>query len=160
MKVKKVVSDYTYKLEMARFSPIILIVEDAEEFELLNIIADPIRYFDIISINKPIFPKIELFKNGTVKVLTLARMKKLYKQILQADYYYFPIQSERYLNELFKLKPVVKTLGARGWHKEHNNYNKAEKWERTPAKRKTPARNIVKAKKAVSAKKVIKEKKK
>jgi hypothetical protein len=34
----------------------------------------------------------------------------------------------------------------KGWHKEHNNYNKAEKWERTPAKRKTPARNVVKAK--------------
>jgi Na+-transporting NADH:ubiquinone oxidoreductase subunit NqrC len=34
----------------------------------------------------------------------------------------------------------------KGWHKEHHNYNKAEKWERTPAKRKTPARNVVKAK--------------
>lgn len=33
----------------------------------------------------------------------------------------------------------------KGWHKEHNNFNKAEKWERTPAKRKTPARNVVKA---------------
>ncbi len=36
----------------------------------------------------------------------------------------------------------------KGWHKDHHNYNKAEKWERTPAKRKTPARNVVKAKKA------------
>jgi phage FluMu gp28-like protein len=36
----------------------------------------------------------------------------------------------------------------KGWHKDHNNFNKAEKWERTPAKRKTPARNVVKAKKA------------
>lgn len=35
-------------------------------------------------------------------------------------------------------------LSERGWHKDHNNYNKAEKWERTPAKRKTPARNVVK----------------
>ena len=33
----------------------------------------------------------------------------------------------------------------KGWHKDHNNFNKAEKWERTPAKRKTPARNVVKA---------------
>ena len=38
-------------------------------------------------------------------------------------------------------------LHAKGWHKDHNNYNKAEKWERTPVKRKTPAKNIVKAKK-------------
>jgi len=35
----------------------------------------------------------------------------------------------------------------KGWHKDHHNFNKAEKWERTPAKRKTPARNVVKAKK-------------
>jgi|688.fasta_scaffold579888_1 hypothetical protein len=153
MKVKKVVRDYTYKLEIAKLSPIILIVEDAEEYQLLNIIADPIRYFNIVSIDKPIFPKIELLQSGKVKVLTIARMKKLYKQILQADVYYFSIQSETYLNALFKLKPVIKTLSARGWHKEHNNYNKAEKWERTPAKRKTPARNVVKAKKAVKAKK-------
>jgi len=33
----------------------------------------------------------------------------------------------------------------RGWHKDHYNFNKAEKWERVPAKRKTPARNVVKA---------------
>lgn len=37
-----------------------------------------------------------------------------------------------------------KGLSARGWHKDHNNYNKAESWERTPAKRKTPARNVKK----------------
>lgn len=30
----------------------------------------------------------------------------------------------------------------KGWHKDHYNYNKAEKWERPPAKRKTPARNV------------------
>jgi hypothetical protein len=32
----------------------------------------------------------------------------------------------------------------KGWHKDHYNYNKAESWERTPAKRKTPARNYSK----------------
>ena len=33
------------------------------------------------------------------------------------------------------------TLSARGWHKDHYNYNKAESWEIKPAKRKLPARN-------------------
>jgi hypothetical protein len=33
-------------------------------------------------------------------------------------------------------------LSARGWHKDHNNYNKAEKHERTPGQRRTPARNV------------------
>ena len=32
----------------------------------------------------------------------------------------------------------------RGWHKEHYNYNKAEKWEVKPSKRKIPARNYSK----------------
>jgi hypothetical protein len=50
-----------------------------------------------------------------------------------------------FCSEIFEdLKDAQKSfkgLSARGWHKNHNNYNKAEKWERTPAKRKTPARN-------------------
>jgi len=32
----------------------------------------------------------------------------------------------------------------RGWHKEHYNYNKAEKWELPPSLRRTPARNVTK----------------
>lgn len=46
----------------------------------------------------------------------------------------------------------AKMLSERGWHKDHYNYNKAEKWERTPAKRKTPARNVVKKKTATKRK--------
>ena len=56
-----------------------------------------------------------------------------------------------FLKPLEKNKPKTSkkvTLSARGWHKDHNNYNKAEKWERKPAKRKTPARNVMKAKKS------------
>ena len=34
------------------------------------------------------------------------------------------------------------TLSARGWHKDHNNYNKAESWELPPSLRRTPARNV------------------
>ena len=37
------------------------------------------------------------------------------------------------------------TLSARGWHKDHYNYNKAEKWELPPSLRRTPARNVTKA---------------
>lgn len=48
-------------------------------------------------------------------------------------------------------------LSARGWHKDHYNYNKAEKHERTPATRRTPARNVTrtgaKRKRATSIKK-------
>jgi hypothetical protein len=55
-------------------------------------------------------------------------------------------QTEKFLVDTgyydqFNLKP---TLSARGWHKDHNNYNKAEKWELPPSLRRTPARNVTK----------------
>jgi hypothetical protein len=37
-----------------------------------------------------------------------------------------------------------RTLSARGWHKDHYNYNKAEKHELPPSLRRTPARNVTK----------------
>lgn len=36
-------------------------------------------------------------------------------------------------------------LSARGWHKDHNNYNRAERHELPPSLRRTPARNVTKA---------------
>ncbi len=36
------------------------------------------------------------------------------------------------------------TLSAKGWHKDHYNYNKAEKHELPPSLRRTPARNVTK----------------
>ena len=47
----------------------------------------------------------------------------------------------------FSMKSPIRTkptLSARGWHKDHNNYNKAEKWELPPSLRRTPARNVTK----------------
>jgi hypothetical protein len=48
-------------------------------------------------------------------------------------------------------------LSAKGWHKDHYNYNKAESYERKPAARRTPARNVTKTgakrKRATSIKK-------
>lgn len=42
-------------------------------------------------------------------------------------------------------KPHNTQLSARGWHKDHYNYNKAEKHELPPSLRRTPARNVTKA---------------
>ena len=41
-------------------------------------------------------------------------------------------------------KLIEDHLNEKGWHKDHYNFNKAEKWEKTPPKRKIPARNVVK----------------
>lgn len=46
--------------------------------------------------------------------------------------------------QLRKLMIGSATLNEKGWHKDHYNYNKAERWEVKPAKRKTPARNTKK----------------
>ena len=149
MKVKKLENGYYYKLELKKISATILIVEDCDEFELLKIIADPEKYFNLnVPLKKNIFPKIELFNfHKPKKLISLAKMKAHYKRILKADSYYFSLQAERALDQVFNIKPTTSMLSARGWTKDHYNYNKAEKWERKPAKRKIPARNVVKAKK-------------
>jgi hypothetical protein len=41
-------------------------------------------------------------------------------------------------------KPTTLSERQPGWHKEHYNYNKAEKWELPPSLRRTPARNVTK----------------
>lgn len=49
-------------------------------------------------------------------------------------------KKQKTLSEQLKLeftKPKQK-----GWHKDHYNFNKAEKWEIPPKKRKVPARNV------------------
>lgn len=45
-----------------------------------------------------------------------------------------------------ELKGAIKLSEKRGraWSKDHYNYNKSEKWEVTPAKRKVQARNVKK----------------
>jgi len=49
-----------------------------------------------------------------------------------------------YFRELKDGSGPKTTLSARGWHKDHNNYNKSEKWELPPSLRRTPARNVTK----------------
>ena len=52
-------------------------------------------------------------------------------------------KKQKTLSEQLKIKfPGTKQ---KGWHKDHYNYNKAEKWEVEPKKRKVPARNVKKA---------------
>lgn len=48
-------------------------------------------------------------------------------------------------HDLVRASRSKTTLSARGWHKDHYNYNKAEKHELPPSLRRTPARNVTKA---------------
>lgn len=49
-------------------------------------------------------------------------------------------KKQKTLSEQLKIKfPGTKQ---KGWHKDHYNYNKAEKWEIEPKNRKVPARNV------------------
>jgi hypothetical protein len=51
----------------------------------------------------------------------------------------------RFISPSYEARQKSSTLSARGWHKDHYNYNKAEKWELPPSLRRTPARNVTKA---------------
>lgn len=113
----------------------------------LKVLANSKKYFQGYE------PSIFYFNGKSLKKITKIALKKDFLYALKTDPAYFTTTEIKRLSEIFKIKDSEKLLSARGWHKEHNNYNKAEKWERTPAKRKTPARNVVKAKKAVKAKK-------
>ena len=44
----------------------------------------------------------------------------------------------------FKISSKQLTERQPGWHKDHYNFNKAEKWELPPSLRRTPARNVTK----------------
>lgn len=95
--------------------------------------------------------KNSIFKSPTISFFNkkgnLAVIKSLDYQLqdlsnlIKAYRFEYKELLNKYADNEFSARP---TLSARGWHKDHNNYNKAESWERTPAKRKTPARNVKK----------------
>ena len=62
-----------------------------------------------------------------------------FRQLSNFAYKDYKLASDAYYDN--KTIPAG-TLSARGWHKDHYNYNKAEKHERTPGQRRTPARNV------------------
>ena len=145
-----------YKIYLPIESGNVVIVEEAYLFQVLKVVGNPEKYFNysIIGAKYSWLPKIELWNHKKKeKTISLALCKKTYINLSKNDPKFYNSLEQSNLNKIFKIKDSGNLLSARGWHKEHNNYNAAEKWERVPAKRKTPARNVVKAKKAVKAKK-------
>ena len=114
-----------------------VIITDTGEFGCLKVLANRKKYFRAYD---PEFYRVDSFL--TKKKLTNKVLKDFFIHSLETGYKwtglekeelarYFRVNLDKYLSEKQK-----------GWHKDHYNYNKAEKWERPPAKRKTPARNI------------------
>jgi hypothetical protein len=129
-----------------------LTIQNAGILACLKIIANKEKYFEG---NKVFF--METFNGRTFKTVSDLKIKRELKAMLKEFNTskvlltknelikcceYFKIALPKMLSEQLTIKfPGTKQ---KGWHKDHNNYNKREKWERTPAKRKTPARNVVK----------------
>jgi len=124
-----------------------VIIYEVGTYGPLKVLANSKKYFQAYE------PTIFYFNGKSLKKITKVALKKDFLYALKTDPAYFTSNEITRLSEIFKVKIPMLASAVKGWQKEHNNYNKSEKWERSPAKRKTPARNIVKAKKAVKAKK-------
>jgi hypothetical protein len=116
--------------------------------EIIAITESPIKVARIILQLKTVPTiKIAWSENGTIKTQKVLKMdlKNGIKKLLKTPG--LTNVEKAAICKIVKI-PVPHQLAEKqkGWHKDHNNFNKAEKWERTPAKRKTPARNVIKAK--------------
>lgn len=113
-----------------------VIIEDVGEYGCLKILANAKKYFT------GYYPEFWRVDGKTMKKLTNTTLKSFFKNALKYDKKYFTNAEIQELGKYFKIK--VDLLSAHGWSKDHYNYNKAEKWEKKPAKRKIPARNVKK----------------
>jgi len=150
----------SFYIATAPYNREIVIISDVGEYGCLKVLANSSKYF------KAYYPEFQRYNGKNLKKLTKTYLKSFFTKALKQDptYFsineleklgeYFNIKVERHLSEQLKMKFTTRQ---RGWHKDHYNYNKAEKWERTPAKRKTPARNVVK-KTAAKRKTTVKKK--
>ena len=98
--------------------------------------------------NLKIFKTYALYKSPTAtnfNKVKPAQIWELYEAGVQLGDLFRELSNMAY-KDYYLVMPRIPTgqLSARGWHKDHYNYNKAEKHERTPAKRRTPARNVTK----------------
>jgi hypothetical protein len=151
-----------FYIATAPYNREIVIIADVGEYGCLKVLANSNKYFNAY------FPDFKYFNGKTLKVLTKTFLKSFFTKALKQDPTYFSMAELEKLGEYFNIK-IEKHLSEQlkikfnrskqPWHKDHNNYNKAEKWERTPAKRKTPARNVVKKAKTTTKRKTTAKRK-
>jgi hypothetical protein len=103
---------------------------------------------ELVKMQKEFFAMVKKIPKVT-NSSTHAQFLKLQNYLETNDRYFNLIFSKLWSNVGSVLRTDPKnakttTLSARGWHKDHNNYNKKEKWELPPSLRRTPARNVTK----------------
>lgn len=116
-----------------------VLITDSHEIGCLKILANADKYF------KTYYPTFYHYTRTLKRTKVTDRfLKQSFIQTLTSGYKWTREERQN-LADYFKIN-LDKYLGEKqkGWHKDHYNYNKAEKWERKPAKRKTPARNVKK----------------
>lgn len=111
-----------------------VIITDVGQYGPLKVLANSKKYFT------GYYPDFFYVNGSKIRKLTKAELKQTFKNALDMDPKYFSAAEISELGNIFKVK-VETFLSAKGWHKDHYNYNKREKYETPPAKRKTPARN-------------------
>jgi hypothetical protein len=127
-----------------------VLIQNAGILSCLKIIANRKKYWEG---NKIEF--VESNNGRTFKKVSEVKLKRelrlMLKEYLNSKVFltqkelieccqYFKIKIPAMLSEQLKIKfPATRQ---KGWHKDHYNFNKAEKWEIPPKKRKVPARNV------------------
>jgi hypothetical protein len=115
-----------------------LVITDVGTYGCLKVLGNSSKYFN------GYYPSFHYFNGKSLTKVTTSSLKKDFQNALKVDPKYFSATETEKLCKFFKIK--IPMLSAKGWHKEHNNFNKAEKWEKKPKDRKTSARNVEKLK--------------
>jgi hypothetical protein len=137
MKIENI-KNGAYYLATAPYNYNTLVITDVGTYGCLKVLGNSSKYFN------GYYPSFQYFNGKSLKKVTSISLKKDFQNALKVDPKYFTPGETEKLCKFFKIK--IPMLAAKGWHKEHNNFNKSEKWEKKPKDRKTPARNVEKLK--------------
>ena len=124
----------TFYLATARYNHNTVIISETGTYGMLKVLSAKEKYFNAY---EPIF---HYFNGTSLKKVTKATLKKEFQHALRTDASFFTAAEKENLAKNFKIK--IPMLSNRSWSQDHKRYNKSEKWERTPAKRKTKASNV------------------
>jgi len=121
----------------------------AKKITLTQVVKEQKKFLDLIKkmpkitnrSTKAQLDKLYDFSINTYRLEIEPQSQELY--LILRDYLYQD-PNYKFMSPIYGERNKKTTLSARGWHKEHYNYNKAEKWELPPSLRRTPARNVTK----------------
>lgn len=143
MKISK--TQHAFYIGTAPYNTEIVIITDTGLYGCLKVLANNDKYFN------GYYAQFQYFNGKNLKKITQTELKTMFKKAIETDPKrfsrseweklgdYFKIKIEKYLGEQTSLKfptPGRPKTNKRGTKKDYNSYNKNQKWEVPPSKRK------------------------